>query len=279
MVRLIACFRTVLARTVLARLRTVLLGVPVVVAATVVAAIVATSAAVEAGAQEQVVFAGQVVDTYLGQPVSGALIVLPDARKPDGSTIAGVTDESGRFSISDVPTGPSEVAVSRLGYAELAQVLDIQDGLFVEVALIPKPLVLEGIEVYVDRLESRLRSVPFSSNTHTETDLRFSPDLNVADYLDSRPGFSFVPCFDGASGSVFTRQRDCIRTRGVTPQRPKVFIDDAPAFGGVQELATLPTTEVYRVEVIRGCAQIRVYTIAYSEGTASNPRPLLPIVC
>ena len=270
MVHLIACLRTVLAR-----LRTVLPGVAVFVAA----AVVATNAAVEAGAQEQVVFAGQVVDTYLGQPVSDVLIVLPNARKPDGSAVAGVTDESGRFSIADVPTGPNEVAVSRIGYAELVQVLDIQDGLFVEVALIPKPMVLEGIEVYVDRLESRLRSVPFSSNAHTETDLRFSPDLNVAEYLDSRPGFSFVPCFDGASGSVFTRQRDCIRTRGVTPQRPKVFIDDAPAFGGVQELATLPTTEVYRVEVIRGCAQIRVYTISYAEGTASNPRPLLPIVC
>ena len=246
----------------------------------VAAAVAATSAAAGAGAaQEQVVFAGEVVDTYRGQPVEGALIVLPETRRPDGSKLTGIADASGRFSISGVPVGPSRVSVSRIGYADLVQVLDVRDGQFVEIALIPKPVVLEGIEVYVDRLESRLRSLPFSTATFAEADLRFSPDLNVAQYLDSRPGFEFVPCITGASGPVFARARGCIRTRGVTPQRPRVFIDDAPAFGGVQELASLPTTEVYRVDVIRGCGQIRVYTIAYTEGTASHPRPLLPIVC
>ena len=256
--------------------------VPGVVAAAVVAVAAVGAYAqerVEAGAQEGVVFAGQVVDTYVGEPVEGALVVMPETRRPDGSTIAGMTDGAGRFSIAGVPRGPSLVSVSRIGYADLEQVLDVQDDQFVEVALIPKPLVLEGIRVYVDRLDRRLRSVPYAADTFKEVDLRFAPDLNVADYLDSRPNFAFVPCFDGASGGVFTRQRNCIRARGVTPQRPKIFIDDSPAFGGVQELVTIPTTEVYRVEVIRGCPQIRVYTISYTEGTASRPAPLLPIVC
>ena len=237
------------------------------------------SAAVRAEAQEPVVFMGQVVDTYLGQPVEGALVVLPETRRADGSVVTGVADASGRFHITGVPAGPSIVSVARIGYADLEQVLDIQEGQFVEVALIPKPLVLEGIEVYVDRLESRLRGVPFAANTYPEAELRFAPDMSVADYLASRPNFEFVPCFVGASGPVFARGRECIRTRGVTPQRPKIFIDDAPAFGGVPELASLPTSEVYRVEVIRGCGQIRVYTVSYAEGRASRSRPLLPIVC
>lgn len=236
-------------------------------------------ATVRAEAQEPVVFEGQVVDTYLGQPVEGALVVLPETRRADGSTVSGIADASGRFSIPDVPAGPSLVSVGRIGYADLVQVLDIQEGQFVEVALLPKPVVLEGIEVYVDRLESRLRGLPFAASTYPEAELRFAPDMSVADYLDSRPGFEFVPCFAGASGAVFARGRECMRTRGVTPQRPRVFIDDAPAFGGVQELASLPTTEVYRVEVIRGCGQIRVYTVSYTEGRASRSRPLLPIVC
>ncbi len=232
-----------------------------------------------AQAQAPVVFAGQIVDTYRGEPVEGAVVVLPETRRVDGSTVTGVSDASGRFSIPDVPAGPSLVSVARLGYADLEQVLDIREGQFVEVALIPKPVVLEGIEVYVDRLESRLRSLPFAASTYPQAELRFAPDMSVAEYLNSRPGFEFVPCFVGASGPVFAQGRDCMRTRGVTPQRPRIFIDDAPAFGGVQELASLPTTEVYRVEVIRGCGQIRVYTISYAEGSASRLRPLLPIVC
>ena len=234
----------------------------------------------QAAGETEVRFEGQVVDTYQGEPVPGAVVQLPEARRADGSALATVTDDAGRFGISGVPPGPTRVEVSRIGYAPLTQVLEIREGGFVEAALIPKPLVLEGIEVYVDRLESRLRSLPFATTTFEETALRFAPDLNVADYLGSQPGFEFVPCFQGSSeGSLFTRRRDCIRMRGTTPQRPRVFLDDAPAFGGVQELATLPTAEVYRVEVIRGCGQIRVYTLSYAEGRASRRRPLLPIVC
>ena len=61
--------------------------------------------------------------------------------------------------------------------------------------MIPKPVVLEGIEVYVDRLETRIRELPYLTNTYTEVALKFAPDLSVAQYLDSQPGFEFVPLF------------------------------------------------------------------------------------
>lgn len=239
-------------------------------------------AAADASAQagRSVTFAGQVIDTYWGEPVEGAVVWLTDALRPDGSAITGITDAEGRFSLSAVPPGPSRVAVSRIGYADLFQVLDIQDGQFTEVALIPKPVVLEGIEIYVDRLEARLRELPYLTNTWGEFALRSAPDLNVADYLHSQPAFEFVPCFEDRSGTgIFGQRLNCIRTRGTMPQRPRIFIDDAPAFGGVEELSTIPTTGVYRVEVIRGCGQIRVYTNTYVEGTAIQRRPLLPIIC
>ncbi len=227
-----------------------------------------------------VTFQGQVIDTYWGAPVEGAVVRLSETIRQDGSPILGVTDAEGRFSIPEVPEGPSAVRVSRIGYADLVQVLDIQLDQFIEVVLIPKPVVLEGIEVYVDRLETRLRELPYITNTYGEIALRSAPDLNVADYLHSQPAFEFVPCFEGNPGtSIFGQPLDCIRTRGTMPQRPRVFIDDAPAFGGVGELSTIPTSAVYRVEVIRGCGQIRVYTNTYVEGTVTQPRPLIPIIC
>lgn len=227
-----------------------------------------------------VTFAGQVIDTYWGAPVQGAVVRLTATIREDGSPIVGVTDAQGRFSIPAVPEGPSQVLVSRIGYADLVQVLDIRLDQFIEVVMIPKPVVLEGIEVYVDRLETRLRELPYITSTYEEIALRSAPDLNVADYLHSQPSFEFVPCFEGNTQSgIFGQRLDCIRTRGTMPQRPRVFIDDAPAFGGVGELGTIPTSAVYRVEVIRGCGQIRVYTNTYVEGTVVQPRPLIPIIC
>lgn len=237
-------------------------------------------AAPDAAAQGGVTFAGQVIDTYWGEPVEGAVVQLTETLRRDGTRIIGITDAEGRFSLPGVPPGPSRVSVSRIGYADLFQVLDIQDGQFTDVVLIPKPVVLEGIEVYVDRLETRLREIPYLTNTWGEPELRAAPDLNVADYLHSQPAFEFVPCFEDLSGTgVFGQRLDCIRTRGTMSRRPRIFIDDAPAFGGVEELTTIPTTGVYRVEVIRGCGQIRVYTNTYVEGTAIQRRPLLPIIC
>ena len=234
----------------------------------------------EAQVGRPVSFQGQVTDTYWGAPVPGAIVRITGKVRANGSAIAGFTDEEGRFSIDEVPVGLSRVLVSRIGYADLVQVLDIQEGQFVEVVVIPKPVVLEGIEVYVDRLQTRLRALPYTANVFDETALKLSPTLNVADYLDSQPGFEFVPCFTGGSPTgVYTQRRDCMRTRGTTPQRPRIFIDDAPAMGGVRELATLPTMGMYRVEVIRGCGQIRVYTTSYVEGTATRGFPLLPIIC
>ncbi len=227
-----------------------------------------------------VAFAGRVIDTYWGEPVEGAVVRLAETLRADGSRIVGITGADGRFEIAGVPPGPSLVSVARIGYAELHQVLDIREGQFTEVVLIPKPVVLEGLEVYVDRLETRLRELPYVTNTWGEPQLKAAPDLNVAEYLHSQPAFEFVPCFEDNSGtSIFGQRLNCIRTRGTMAQRPRIYIDDAPAFGGVEELASLPTTAIYRVEVIRGCGQIRVYTNAYVEGTAVRQRPLLPIIC
>ena len=149
------------------------------VAASAMVAVLASAAvaSAQAGSFSPVTFSGEVLDTYRGEAVEGAIVRLEGTVRPDGSIILGVTDETGRFDIPDVPPGPSRVLVSRIGYADLVQVLDIRDGQFVEIAVIPKPIVLEGIEVYVDRLTTRLRELPYLTNAYDETALRFCPRL------------------------------------------------------------------------------------------------------
>lgn len=227
-----------------------------------------------------VAFAGHVIDTYWGNPVVGAVVRLEGTVRSDGSPIWGTTNDEGRFRIPEVPPGRSRVTITRLGYADMAQVVDIQKDQYLEIVVIPKPVVLEGIDVYVDRLESRLASLPFTVTTYDEIAIQSSPTMDVATYLSDQPNLDFVPCFEnGGAGVQFRQARDCMRARGTVPKRPRIFLDDAPLFGGVQELASMPTIEMYRIDVIRGCAQIRIYTRHYVENVARNPMALLPIIC
>ncbi|MGI9628130.1 MAG: carboxypeptidase regulatory-like domain-containing protein [Longimicrobiales bacterium] len=238
-------------------------------------------AAQQAQSLAPVTFAGKVVDTYWTDPVAQALVRLDGTVRADGTAIWGTTNDDGNFQIEGVPPGLSRVTVVRMGYADLIQVVDIREGQFLDIAMIPKPVVLEGIEVYVDRLESRIRELPYTASTFDEIALKLSPTLDVASYLEDQPAIAFVPCFENNSGTeVFQQRRDCMRARGTQPRRPSVYIDDAPAFGGLGELSSIPTGQVYRVEVIRGCGQIRVYTTHFVENVVTQaPRPLLPIIC
>lgn len=235
----------------------------------------------QATSLDPVTFTGQVVDTYWTNPVPNALVRVDGTVRADGSLIWGTTNDDGHFTIPDVPPGLSQVTVSRMGYADLIQVLDIRADQFVDIAVFPKPVVLEGIEVYVDRLESRVRRLPYAVTNFNEIELKVSANLDVATYLDQQPSIEFVPCFEGnAEVALFRQARNCLRVRGTQARQPRIFIDDAPAFGGVSELAMISTTEVYRVEVIRGCGQIRVYTTHFVERVVTqSPRQLLPIIC
>lgn len=214
-----------------------------------------------------VVFAGRVIDTYWTEPVVNAVVLI------EATGQWALTDPEGEFRIPGVAPGFYHVVVSRIGFADLAQTVDIKGGEFIEVAMLPKPVVLDGIEVTIDALESRARELPYLVTAFTDVQLQVT-GLDAASFLQTQPAINFVPCFDGQ-----TRLNECVRARGPLPRRVRVFIDDMPTPSGITLMGEIPAREFYRIEFVRGCGMIRAYTKMFMENLAQHPRPLLPIIC
>ena len=94
---------------------------------------------------------GQVLDRLTGEPVAGALVEILTLHERT------LTGEHGQFLLRGIEPGDYEIGVERLGY-ELTVVPVTLDGDRLTIELEPKPAVLEGLEVTVDRMERRRRA-------------------------------------------------------------------------------------------------------------------------
>ena len=112
---------------------------------------------IEAAVPTKVAFAGRVTDAATGKPLIGAVVSVPDSRRD------ALTDREGSFRIGGLSAGTYTVEVSDLGYNDLkAEVELTSTGEPVSLSLAPDPVLLEGITVSVDRLESRRRTSPYA---------------------------------------------------------------------------------------------------------------------
>lgn len=223
-------------------------------------------------AQEQKsTIVGHVLDSQQGKPLAGVLVEIVD-----GPT--AFTDERGRFSFDDLDPGPWVLRATRLGYHGVE--LDIEDLIEnqVLVPLVPDPVLLEGLEVTLNRLAERRTSLPYSVRLIPEEDLRNSI-RNVADVVRDRAGFRVFPCSESptlpgarTAGGLGL----CARIRG-TVDSLYVYVDDMRRYGGLEELATYQARDLNSVEVITTCRMIRLYTNSFIAFLARTGRPLARI--
>ena len=216
-----------------------------------------------------VVVTGQVVDAGTGQALAGVLVeAVPGAR-------TALTDAEGRFTLR-LNAGDYLLHASRLGYTEGKRVVDVAgDSLGgLAFALAPQPLVLERVNVVLDRFESRRRTVPLASRVLDEQRLAHMGGASAARVLESEA--MLVPCAGSSRMFAGGSQGSCIYSRGQTV-RPEVYVDDRLAYGGMEELDVYGTSEVHHVEVYGRGLMIRVYTKHYVERIVRSGRRLGPI--
>ena len=219
-------------------------------------------------AQEQKsTIVGHVLDSQQGMPLAGVFVEIVDGP-------SSFTDERGRFSFDDLAPGPWVLRASRLGYHGVdLQVEDLIENQ-VLVPLVPDPVLLEGLEVTLNRLEERRTSLPYSVRFIPEEDLRYSI-RNVADVISDRAGFQVFPCSDGPTlpgARVVGGLGLCARIRG-TVDSLYVYVDDMRRYGGLVELATYQARDLNSVEVITSCRMIRLYTNSFIAFLARTGRP------
>jgi hypothetical protein len=222
--------------------------------------------------RDAVAIEGVVIDATTRNPVGGARIVVSRNR--------GVTTDSvGVFRLTGLDEGDHLVLVESFGYESVHVTATAGVGLpRIEIPLSPAPMVLAGLSVEVvarndatmdDRIRLRRDAAAVSVRAIDQDRLLRSGARNRLELLQFEASLHPEPCSGGRVSSGW-----CVTRRG-SMVKPTVFIDEAPAIGGLDELATYRPHEVYLVEVWSGGSTIRAYTNQFMERMGRRPVQLI----
>jgi hypothetical protein len=217
----------------------------------------APPAAAQGSARATITVRGSVADAGSGAPIGGATVVVRSLRT------SAVSDSTGQFTIQ-VPAGAHVFTFERLGYARLREEIDIVEGDRLDVGLLPRPVLLEVLTVSANKLAERRSRVPISSFAMTHEQIAMAGYSNAAQAAMLR--FNFESC-PGA------RSDACVLVRG-RRQGLVVYINEARAHGGVEQLRGIPPGDLYLLEWYPSNTTLRAYTVAYMEAVAVGKRTL-----
>jgi hypothetical protein len=226
-----------------------------------------------ADASDEVVLRGVVRDALSGAPLLGARVYLP------GRRAGTLTDSLGFFSLDGVEVGYQELTVEQYGFDGIIAELAVRPGMMpIALELNPKPVMLDGISVVSDRLqmmqarlESRRKSVATATRAFELERLMTSASLDLMEFLRFESGLRLTACGGRRISSL------CLFRRGQWVE-PRIFIDEVPAFGGMDQLASYRPHELYLIEVYGSGLEIRAYTHHFMERMARRPIALAPII-
>lgn len=224
-----------------------------------------------AASAQDVAITGHVLDDPTGAPVADAVVTV------EGRDAATVTDSTGAFWLGDLPTGLLRFRVERLGYwtTVVPVVLERSTSLLLRVP--PNPVVADRIEVVIDVLEGRRNALPFAVRVFDAERLRPHVSLSLEAFLRRRAGLHLVPCRSGSRNPLTFGSLECMAFRGrAVPIR--VWIDESPTIGGLDALFGYDVSEIQSVEVMGGCAMVRVYTRRFLDAVAAGRRRLAPVL-
>jgi len=205
---------------------------------------------------------------------------LPGARvRVDGLARGTLTDSLGAFELGSLPSGSYLIIADQYGFEGLGISVTLgasaTDAL--EFGLTPRPVMLEGLSVVSQRIElmqTRLRSrrnaAAVSTRAFGQDQLVRSASFDMIEFLRHEALVNPVPCGRRAVSNF------CILRRGRSMQ-PRVFIDEAPVIGGLDQLGVYSPHELYLVEVYSQGLEIRAYTHMFRERMARRPMALIPI--
>ena len=208
-----------------------------------VCAIVATLGTTGAAQAQRGSIVGSVVDSA-GKPLTGVTINVAVLRRQT------VSDDSGGFVLADLPIGPLELSVRRLGY-ELQRVAVSISGMVdsITVRMVSQAPTLTEVSVTAQRqrknVEAFYERVGRGTGTYvTRADILARRPLSTTDMFRTVPGIRVLR-MRGIDGIRFntssSMRRDCA---------PMIWLDGQRAPG--MELGEIPATDVEGIELYNG---------------------------
>ncbi len=219
----------------------------------------------------RVTIIGVVYDVLTGAAIPTAAVSLESGRQ------GVLTNDHGVFRLEDVESGPQLLVVTQFGYERrvLATTVTAESGRAMQVALTPRPIMLDGVTATVEnitemeaRLRFRRRAAGFSTWAYDRGELFRAMTGTPLDFLNRRTMVRVVTCPPGTMSSR------CVYRRGRAVE-PWVYVDEALAWGGLDELETYSVSDIYLMEVFSWGSEIRIYTNRFMERMAR--KPIMPI--
>jgi len=156
-----------------------------------------------------------------------------------------------------------------LGYESIMVPLWTPRDTFVIIRLQPNAILLDALEVTVNRLAERRKRYPGLVRAIDPATIVYFRYNNAFEVVH-RGLLPLGPC--GPRRSEFS----CV-LRGGGGFQPTVIVDEMKRVGGVDVLKDWHATEIHTIESYDGGAVIRVYTKDFMERLARNGIELMPV--
>jgi TonB-dependent starch-binding outer membrane protein SusC len=223
-------------------------------------------------AQDTGTVAGSVVEAATQRPLAGVQVSVV------GTRLGTLTNQEGRFLITNVPAGTQEVRATLIGYARGAEQVTVAPGATVTVnfTIRETAIELEGITVNpITGREERRRELGTNTATIQTADINPAVVTSFSDVLSARaPGVNVQQ----TAGTLGTSER--IRIRGANSlnlsNEPLIYIDGVRAsrsYGGLEvgganpsRLNDLSPGDIENIEVLKGPAATAMYGTAAAAG-------------
>ncbi len=214
---------------------------------------------------------GEILSDRTNEPMPGVQVTVV------GTTIGGLTNQQGRFRLSNVPVGEREIQAQRIGYRTTTERVTVVPGevAVVNMSLRQMAVELDAVVVTGQAQAVARREVGTSVATIRTDQLEVQPITTVSQMLQSRaPGVTVL------TGGGQAGQGSRIVLRGITSTsqdvEPVIYVDGIRITnergGGVSHDATtsgldeINPADIERIEVIRGAAAATMYGTEASGG-------------
>lgn len=189
-----------------------------------------------------------------------------------------LTDRNGFFAFDSLPAGTWTLEASGFGYVTNVEASSIAPRSILLIRLETAPFQLEGLYVsVVESLVRRRMAAPSRVIAWERDELERAISPDVGAFLRTRGVAQFTAC--GAEFAA-TDLPSCFLHRGAIV-RLRVFIDD------IQQMAAVATStlwaydprDLWSVEFLPGCRQLRIYTRHFMELVSEGRVRLQPVLC
>ncbi len=214
--------------------------------------------------------------TISGRVTAGTGEALADARVMGVSTsIAARTNADGRYTLQNVPAGPVELRVLRVGYREQKKSVNVVSGQTVTVDFLLAPTVVQ-LEEIVATATGEQRRVEIGNAVTTLGDVtkkvETQPVTNLGDLLVAKaPGVIVLPgVMTGAAPSIRLRGLGSLATTGSGITNNPIYVIDGVRMatnslslgtGGTQAslVNDLNPNEIEDIEIVKGPSAATLY--------------------